>query len=94
MKEVVSDQRLSETGTRLFDIEGARGLPFDLREGLSLSQSSFFVVEGQWTTKGAQEFPLGVIVIEEQRMAGLLVENSVVFVGGPLENQLTGFVTR
>jgi len=94
VSKVASDQRLSETGTRLFDIEGARGLPFDLREGLSLSRDSFFVVEGQWTTKGAQEFPLGVVVIEEQRIAGLLGDNSVVFVGGPLENHLTGFVTR
>ena len=28
-----SDQRLGETGWRLFDIEYGRGLPYDLREG-------------------------------------------------------------
>ena len=28
-----SDQRLGETGGRLFDLNGSRGLPYDLREG-------------------------------------------------------------
>jgi hypothetical protein len=59
-----SDQRLGETGWRLFDIEYGRGLPYDLREGIALNQSAFYVLEMDWSTSGAQEFPFGVEVVE------------------------------
>jgi len=34
-----------ETGGRLFDLNGSRGLPYDLKEGIAPNKSSFFVLE-------------------------------------------------
>jgi len=94
VKSYTSDQRLSETGARLFDLEGKRGLPYDLREGLSLNGSSFFVLETAWNTSGAQEFPFGVVVADSDRIIATLIDSSVFYVGGPLDNQLVGFKTK
>ena len=76
-----------------FDIEYERGLPYDLREGLSLNASSFFVLEEQWSTNGAQEFPFGVVVVDEGTIDEVLSETSVFYVGGPTDNNLIGFRT-
>ncbi len=89
-----SDQRLSETGTRLFDLENSRGLPYDLREGVALEEGSFFVLETDWSTSGAQEFPFGVVVVEKDILNSTMEEASVLYVGGPTDCQLVGFRTR
>ena len=88
-----SDQRLGEIGWRLFDIDYERGLPYDLREGITLNASSFYVLEGQWATKGAQEYPFGVVQIDQTVIDGILSTNSVVYIGGPTDNQLVLFNT-
>lgn len=88
-----SDQRLGQTGWRLFDIPYDRMLPYSLKEGLPLNTSSFFVLEEQWTTNGAQEFPFGVVVVDEDTVRGTLNSNSVIYVGGPQENNLYCFLT-
>ncbi|MCJ7607479.1 MAG: hypothetical protein MUO94_06515 [Thermoplasmata archaeon] len=82
-----------EVGWRLFDIDYGRGLPYDLREGLALNSSSFFVIEDQWVYNGAQEYPFGVIELDEEIIDGTLSENSVVYVGGPTENNIICFLT-
>ena len=89
-----SDQRLSETGARLFDLNGSRGLPYDLREGIALNSSSFFVLETSWNESGAQEFPFGVVIVDSSRIASALNESSIFYVGGPLDSQIVGFRTR
>jgi hypothetical protein len=94
VSDYVSDQRLGETGWRLFDIGYGRGLPYDLKEGLSLNSSAFFVIEEQWSTNGAQEFPFGVVVVPTEIINETLSENSVVYVGGPTDNNIICFLTR
>ncbi len=86
-----SDQRLGETGWRLFDIDYGRGLPYDLREGLSLNSSSFYVLEEQWSTNGAQEFPFGVVIVDEDVIADVMSSSSVLYIGGPEDDQLVLF---
>jgi len=89
-----SDQRLGETGWRLFDIEYARGLPYDLREGIALNSSSFFVIEESWATDGAQEFPFGTVVLSDETLSAFEEEASVLYVGGSAGDQLTLLMTR
>jgi len=89
-----SDQRLRETGWRLFDLNYGRGLPYDLREGIALNKSSFYVLENSWSTKGVQEFPFGVVVVNETVIASLLGSSNVFYAGGPSGAQFIGFVTR
>jgi hypothetical protein len=86
-----SDQRLGETGWRLFDIDFQRGLPYDLREGIPLDEGSFYVLEESWSTDGAQEFPFGVVVVDAETVSSVLGSSSVVYVGGPAEDQFVCF---
>ncbi len=94
VESYASDQRLSETGARLFDLNGSRGLPYDLREGIDLNSSSIFVLETNWNSTGAQEFPFGVVLVGSAKIVGALNESSVFYIGGPVENQIVGFRTR
>jgi hypothetical protein len=88
-----SDQRLGETGNRLFDLGYGRGLPLYMSKDLPLNGSSFYLLEGQWTTKGAQEFPFGVVVVPQDRIDETLAHATVLYVGGPAENNIVGFRT-
>ena len=83
-----SDQRLGETGWRLFDIEYGRGLPYTLSEGLALNGSSFYLLEEQWSTDGAQEFPFGTVVVSHETISQTLDGSSVVYIGGSVGGQL------
>jgi hypothetical protein len=87
-------ESLGETGARLFDLNGSRGLPYALREGVDLNSSSFFVLEADWNSTGAQEFPFGVVVVDTSRITHALNESSVFYIGGPMENQIVGFRTE
>jgi hypothetical protein len=42
----------------------------------------------------AQEFPFGVVVVPDETISQKLNESSVFYVGGPLDNQLIGFMTN
>ena len=83
---------LGSDGSR-FDLEGNRGLPYDLREGIALNGSSFFVLERIWSTDGAQEFPFGVVVVSNETLSQKLNESSIMYIGGPVGGQLTLFWT-
>lgn len=77
-----------------FDLNGPRGLPYDLKEGIALEGSSFFLMETDWNSTGAQESPFGVVLVESGTISSVLDESSVFDVGGPLSGQLVGFQTR
>ena len=94
VQSYTSDQRLGETGWRLFDLEYGRGLPYDLREGIALNQSAFFVIETDWSTSGAQEFPFGVVVVGNETIRQVLSESNVFYVGGPAGLEIIGLRTR
>jgi hypothetical protein len=93
VSSVKSDQRLSETGNRLFDIGGAQGLPFDLREGIALDKGRFYVLEDSWSTKGAQQFPLGVIVLDQKVIDEATSSANVFFEGGSPGDHIIVFQT-
>jgi len=59
-----------------------------------LNETTFYVLEGQWTTNGAQEFPFGVVVVNGTTIAGILDDSDVGYVGGPAENNIVLFRTR
>jgi len=89
-----SDQRLGETGWRLFDLNYGRGLPYDLREGVALNHSSFYVVETSWSSEGAQEFPFGVVVVNSTTIENALNDSNVLYLAGPSDSRLSCFLTR
>ena len=65
-----------------------------MRERISLEKGRFYVIESDWSTKGAQEFPLWVVVDDRERVLSVLNESSVFYVGGPLGDEIVGFWTR
>ena len=81
------------TGGRLVDLEVGRGLPYDPREEIALNSSSFYVLERDWNTTGAQEFPFGVVVVSNETVSQKLNASSVFYVGGPVVGQLMLFRT-
>jgi hypothetical protein len=88
VESYASDQRLSETGSRLFDLNGSRGLPYALREGIALNSSSFYVLKLDWSTAGAQEFPFGVVVVDDHTITQAMNSSCVVYIGGPVAGQV------
>jgi hypothetical protein len=84
---------IGETGARLFDLNGSRGLPYDLSEGIALNSSSLCVIELDWNTSGAQEFPFGVVVIPNETISQKLSESSIMYIGGFVGGQLMLFWT-
>ena len=70
------------------------GLPCDLREGIALNESSFYVLDTSWSTTGAQEFPFGVVVTNETTIEKILDESNVVYIGGSQDNQISCYLTR
>ncbi len=94
VQSYTSDQRLGETGWRLFDLNYGRGLPYDLREGVALNKSSFYMLERSWSAKGAQEFPFGAVVVNTTVIDSVLSSSNVIYIGGPPESQAQGFLTR
>jgi hypothetical protein len=81
-------QRVLGSGGSRPDLEGNRGLPYDLREGIDLNSSSFFVLETAWNSTGAQEFPFGVVIVSNETISQKLNESSIMYIGGPLGEQL------
>ena len=59
-----------------------------------LNESSFFVLEQDWSTDGAQEFQFGVVVVDSDRIIAALNDSNVFYVGGPAENHIVGLWTR
>jgi hypothetical protein len=78
---------------RLFYLNGSRGLPHDLREGIALNSSSFFLVRHGWSTDGAQESPFGVVVVSNETISQELDSSSVLYIGGPTGGGLTCYRT-
>jgi hypothetical protein len=56
--------------------------------------SNYCVLEQDWSTTGAQEFPFGVVVVSNETISQKLNSSSVFYVGGPSEGQVVGFLTR
>ena len=49
----------------MFDLNYRRGLPYALREWIALNHTSFYELKDSWSTKGAREFPFGVVILNK-----------------------------
>ena len=65
-----------------------------LGKGSAQTASSFYVLEHSWSTKGAQEFPFGVVVVSNETISQELNSSNVFYIGGPLGSQFVGFRAR
>jgi hypothetical protein len=73
----------------LFDLNGGRGLPYDLSEGIALDKSSFFILEHSCCTDGAQKSPFGIVRVDTGKMNATCADSSVVYFGEPARARLT-----
>jgi hypothetical protein len=75
------------------DLEGDGWLPYDLRDGIALNESSFYVLEMDWSTEGAREFPFGVVLVDGEEIDHVTSSSNVFYVGGSLKEQVVAFGT-
>lgn len=83
-----SDQRLGSIYETITGSKGSTDLGFRIFHGQPVDGFDLLILKSVWTTAGAQEFPLGQVVIEPAVLADFLEELNVVYVSGPIENQL------
>ncbi|HUW43140.1 MAG TPA: hypothetical protein VMW02_02765, partial [Thermoplasmata archaeon] len=72
----------------LLNFSGGGDLAYRIEASRATSDYHWLVVEMSWTSVGAQEFPLGQRVLEDQQFADFLNEKNVILIAGPCESQL------
>jgi hypothetical protein len=83
-----SDQRIGTSAGLLVNFSGGTDLAYRIDTGRTTSSYHWLVVEKSWTSTGAQEFPFGQRVLEEQQLTDFLTEKNVILIAGPSESQL------
>lgn len=83
-----SDQRLGSVYETITGSKGSTDLGFRILDGQPVDGFDLLILKSVWATAGAQEFPIGQVVIEPDVLADFLEELNVVHVSGPIENQL------
>lgn len=64
----------------------------DPTKGIAPELSSCCLIGRQWSAKGAQEFPFGVVVADWSTIGAALNAPIIVYIGEPMENQLAFFL--
>lgn len=83
-----SDQRLGSLYGTLTGSHGSTDLGFRISDGQSTQEFDLLVLKSSWATAGAQEFPLGQVVIEQALLDEFIDGQNVVYLSGPVDNQL------
>ena len=83
-----SDQRLGSVYGTLTGSHGSTDLGFRISDGQSTQEFNLLVLKSSWTSAGAQEFPIGQVVIDQGLLEEFLEEQNVIYISGPIENQL------
>lgn len=83
-----SDQRLGTSAKSLFNFSGGNDLAIRIETGGGLDEYQWYLVKNGWTSVGAQQFPFGQTVLDNQVLADFLEEHNVFIVAGPSDNQL------
>lgn len=89
---VVSDERLSYIANASFGLMKDAALPFYVSSNSSLPRFAYLIMESSWTSVGVNDFPNGRIVVPKSIYASVLARSSVVYVGGPIDDQIVVFV--
>ncbi len=77
-----SDQRLADVGAWWFHLDSDRSAMLRLDRGESMAGYGLVLVEGRWTTTGAQIHPAPNLVLDPASLDRFLWENNVVYAGG------------
>jgi hypothetical protein len=83
-----SDQRIGTSAGLLENFSSGTDLAYRIDTGRTTSSYHWLVVEKSWTSTGAQEFPFGQRVLEEQQLTDFLTEKNVILIAGLCESQL------
>lgn len=83
-----SDQRLGTVYGVLTGSNGSIDLALRISEGRSVHGFDLLLLKSSWSVSGAQQFPLGQVVLDRELLDRFLDEQNVVYLAGPVENQL------
>lgn len=90
---VATDQRLGDIIDPYFDVHADKTGPWTLKNSELATGDVLFATNG-WTQDGAQMYPFGPVVFEENVMAELLDSYDVCYVGGPREQEMIVALVR
>ncbi|MEM2839818.1 MAG: hypothetical protein QXE18_07010 [Thermoplasmata archaeon] len=83
-----SDQRLGTVYGVLTGSNGSSDLGFRIRDGRSIGDFDLVILKSSWSVAGAQQFPLGQVVLDTELIDDFLEEQDVLYLAGPADNQL------
>ncbi|HEX9907337.1 MAG TPA: hypothetical protein VGB78_02580 [Thermoplasmata archaeon] len=86
-----SDERLSYIGMALYDYEKMPWLPRRLTEEGNLGIGAYYVLEDEWMVNGVNAFPEGQIMPDSEKVAEMLRNSNVLYLGGPDSNNIVLF---
>lgn len=93
LRNLDSDQRISASANSLFNFSVNADLAFLVEEGQSMSTDHWLIVETNWMTSGAQEFPLKSVILNESTFGEFLNSNNVIIISGPSDDQMIAAIS-
>lgn len=88
-----SDERLSYNAQALYDVGKDPYLPTILSEYKKPEPRKMNLFLEEWCTVGVDAYPEGHPVLDLAFVETLISESDVFYIGGPIENNIVGFVT-
>jgi hypothetical protein len=85
---LVSDQRISQLGWRLYDIKYSGKLPAIMINNKTLKNGEIYFAESKWWCEGAQIYPHGREIINQTVLMEYVLNNNILYVGGSAENRI------
>lgn len=91
---VVTDERLGYIARATTWVHKDPSLPRYLDSGLQLPfYSWFYVIEDSWTTRGVNNFPDGLLVVDRTFYEEMLLASDVFYIGGPVDDRIVVFTS-
>lgn len=88
-----SDERVSYTAMALFDYEKRPFLPTRLYGDYPFYSDTVYAYEEEWSVVGVNNYPNGHPTIDETKVSEVIGSCNLIYIGGPVENNLLLFVT-
>ncbi|MFO7618198.1 MAG: hypothetical protein R6W91_00825 [Thermoplasmata archaeon] len=82
VEKITTDQRYGDIADPYFQVQADKSGPWKLRDG-DLAEGDVLLASRDWVVLGAQMYPFGPVVFEEERFDSMLDSCNLCYVGGP-----------
>lgn len=92
-RAIRSDERLAYDAEALYDIIKDPYLPRTLNELQIPDPGEVNLLLEEWCVVGVNDYPMGHPILDESHVQDVMDDSDVLYVGGPADNNIIGFVT-